>query len=74
MIGYWGTNIQRRARDLRRMGYHVTSRTRCAVRFAALTDCTITDAAHEFSVNPGAVWNAWERTYPGVPHPKRTGL
>lgn len=73
-IGYWGSNLQRRANDLKRHGYYVTYRTRCAARYAALTGCTIFDASKIFTVNVGAVWNAWERIYPGVPQPKRCGL
>lgn len=47
----------------------MTSRVRCAARFARLTGCSINEAALTFGINPGAVWNAWSRIYPCRPHP-----
>lgn len=57
------------ARRLRRIGYHVTSRVRVAARYAALFSCSITEAAYALEINVGAVWNAWDRIYPDLPHP-----
>lgn len=54
---------------LRALGYHVTSRVRCAARFARLTGCSIYEAAQMFGLNAGAVHNAWSRIYPTRPHP-----
>lgn len=56
-------------RDMRSRGWHTTSRVRCAARYAALTGCSIHEAAQVFSVNAGGVWNAWGRIYPDVPQP-----
>lgn len=57
------------AKRLVGIGYHVTSRVRVAARYAALFDCSITEAAYALDINPGAVWNAWDRMYPELPHP-----
>jgi hypothetical protein len=73
MSGWFGSPECRLAIALRKDGVHVTSRVRCAVRFAAMTGATITDAAYVFEVNPGAVWNCWERMFPDVPQPRRLG-
>ena len=69
MIGYWGSNNQRRARDLQRAGYHTTSRSRVAARLAALTGCSIHEAAQDLGVSAGGAWHAWSRIYPGKAHP-----
>ena len=65
-------------RAMRSAGYHTTSRVRCAARYAALTGCSIHEAAQVFAVNAGGVWNAWDRIYPDVPQPtsdrKRPGM
>ena len=53
----------------RHVDYYVAYPSRCAVRYAALADCSIYEAALVFDVNPGAVWNAWERMYPNLPQP-----
>lgn len=74
MSGWFGSPDRTTALRLRRSGVYVTSRVRRAVRYAVLTESTITDAAYAFGLNPGAVWNAWERMFPDVPHPKRIGL
>lgn len=69
MSGWFGTAECRQVRNLRATGVYVTSRVRCAARYAALTGCSIADAALAFGINPGAVWHAWSRIYPGVSHP-----
>lgn len=53
----------------RALGCYVTSRSRCAARYAALVGCSIYEAAKVFGLGAGAVWNAWARIYPGVAHP-----
>jgi len=66
------TELALRRAEIRRLvglGYHVTSRVRCAVRYAVTAGCSITQAAYTFDVNPGAVWNAWDRMFPELPHP-----
>lgn len=63
------SNHRSAANALRAIGYHVTSRVRCAARYAALTNCSIRAAAEAFDLNPGAVWNAWERIYPKLAQP-----
>lgn len=47
----------------------MTSRVRCAVRYASLVGCSIYEAAQAFELNAGAVHNAWGRIYPTRPHP-----
>lgn len=74
MSGWFGTAECVAVRKLRAAGVYVTSRVRCAARYAALTDSTIHEAAQAFGIHAGGVWNAWERIYPGVPQPKRLGL
>lgn len=54
---------------MRKAGMYTTSRVRCAAHYAKLMKCSITEAARDWDLNPGAVWNAWERVFPGVPHP-----
>lgn len=53
----------------RALGCYVTSRSRCAARYAALVGCSIYEASKEFDVSAGGVWHAWSKIYPGVPHP-----
>lgn len=57
------------ARRLRALGYYVTSRVRCAARYAAIAGCSIHEAAQVFGISAGGVWNAWERIYPTRKHP-----
>ncbi len=69
MIGWFGSSDHMTARGLRAAGLYVTSRVRCAARYAMLTDSSIHEAAQIFGINSGAVWNAWEQVYPETPHP-----
>ena len=62
-------NHRSESNALRKLGYHVTSRCRCAARYARITGSSICDAAIAFGVNAGGVWNAWDRIYPMTPHP-----
>lgn len=52
------------ARPLRALGYHITSRVRCAARYARYPKVSIHEAAKVFGVSTGGVWNAWCRIYP----------
>lgn len=71
--GWFGSDDCQQVRVLRAAGMHVTSRVRCAARYAALTGGTINEAAKEFGIAAGGVWQAWERMYPNVPQPRRLG-
>lgn len=57
------------ARPLRALGYHVTSRVRCAARYARLAGVSIHEAAQVFGISAGGVWNAWARIWPCRPQP-----
>lgn len=72
--GFFGTPDCLRAREMRLAGMYVTSRVRCAARYAALVDVTIYDAAKVFGVSAGGVWHAWARIYPTIPQPYRLGM
>jgi hypothetical protein len=74
MSDWWGTEACKQVRVLRASGVHVTSRVRCAARYAALTGSTINETAQAFGLQAGGVWAAWGRIYPDVPQPKRFGL
>lgn len=56
-------------KPLRALGYHITSRVRCAARYAKLAGCSIHEAAQVFQISAGGVWNAWRRIYPLRPQP-----
>lgn len=73
MSGWFGSPECRSAMAMRRSGIHITSRVRCAVRFAVLTGSTIHEAAQVFGISAGGVWLAWERMFPDVPQPRRLG-
>lgn len=73
-MSYWfGSPRQLETTAMRKAGLHVTSRVRCAARFAKLTGSTIYEASKVFEINVGGVWLAWERMYPDAPHPRRLG-
>jgi hypothetical protein len=55
-------------------GWPVTSKCRVAARYAHLSGTSITEAAHTLDVNPGGVWNAWERMYPTEEQPRTYDL
>lgn len=69
MSARYGIDFRIESKPLRALGYHVTSRVRCAARYAKLTRCSIREAAETFEINPGAVWNAWDRIYPHLAQP-----
>jgi hypothetical protein len=64
-------NVRREAGSLRRRGFYVTSRVRCAARYAALVGCSIAVAASVFRVSAGGAWLAWGRIYPLIEQPRR---
>ena len=61
--------IERPLVEMRRVGS-----PQCAARYAHLWRCSIEEAALEFGLGIGPVFNAWIDLYPGVPmNPARRG-
>jgi len=56
--------------EFARLGWHHTSLTQCAVRYAALTGCSCHDAGVVFGIGAGTVYLSWKRIY-GTTPPRR---
>lgn len=52
-------------REFREMGWYMTTRSRCAARYARMACCCLEDAALAFDLTPGPVWVAWQHLFPG---------
>lgn len=58
-----GDDYRLNLEDAKKKGIRVTTRSRCAARYAFLVGCSITVAAKTFGISSGSVWAAWHRLY-----------
>lgn len=59
-----GTLVLNR-REFRELGWHITTKSRCAARYAKLVRCSLDAAALAFDMTASPVWKAWRDLFPG---------